>query len=103
MNLINKLKAEWSPVVSTITDETTQADKDTLATVLAKLQKHGKVVLGMYGESRGWHCSVKMYIALNGCNFEVKSKGYDAPTPLQAAQECLENMQTAISSIHGQI
>lgn len=104
MNLINKLKSEWSPAVSVVSETPAQAKIDALADVLAELQKHGRVTLGMYSNKHsGWHCSVDMNIALNGCKFEIKSKGYDAPTPLQAAQECLENVQTAFSSIQGEI
>lgn len=104
MNLIQKLKAEWSPAISVVSETPKQTESDTLANVLAELQKHGRVTLGMYSEKhQGWHCACKMYTALNGCQFEIKSKGYDAPTPLQAAQECLENVRSAFSSIRGQI
>lgn len=104
MNLINKLKAEWSPAVSAVAKTPAQADSDTLANVLAELQKHGRVTLGMYSNKHsGWHCACEMHISLNNSKFEVRSKGFDAPTPLQAAQECLDNVQTAFSSIQGEM
>lgn len=104
MNLIQKLKAEWSPAVSVVSETPEQTESDTLANVLAELQKHGRVTLGMYSNKHsGWHCACEMHIALNNSKFEVRSKGFDAPTPLQAAQECLENVRAAFSSIRGQV
>lgn len=102
MNFIGKLKAEWSPAVSVVSETPKQAESDTLANVLAELQKHGRVTLGMYSNKHsGWHCACEMHISLNNSKFEVRSKGFDAPTPLQAAQECLENVRAAFSNIGG--
>lgn len=67
-----------------------------LEQILFKMEAHGKPFVMCC--DRGWHCKINMYVTAVGASFEVKSE-FDKATPLMAAQECYQRMQSILSGV----
>jgi len=75
-----------------------------LESLLLQLAKYGQPRLGQYGtNSRGWHCSLDLFIPGEGVKMEVKSDHSSADmTPMEAATQCAERLQGVLEGIKKQ-
>jgi hypothetical protein len=65
-----------------------------LEQILQRMSEYGKPSVSHTG--KGWHGSIEMHVASQGATFNIRSE-FCLPTPLSAAQQCLERMDQALA------
>jgi hypothetical protein len=75
---------------------------ETLEGLLARLSQYGYVRLVHFEGSDKWGCTIKMRIAVEGCNFEI-SAGTEYPqvyeTPIEVVRECYARVLKAVGAL----